>query len=47
MLECFENLVGAKSCNDIGYKNYIENLNVSVKKLQVLPMVRKLADRII
>jgi hypothetical protein len=33
MLECFENLVGAKSCNDIGYKNYIENLNISVKKL--------------
>jgi hypothetical protein len=33
MLECFEKIVGSKSCNDIGYDTYIETLNISVKKL--------------
>lgn len=33
MLECFENLVGSKACNSQGFARYIEELNISVKKL--------------
>jgi hypothetical protein len=33
MLECFEKIVGSKSCGDNGFDMYIENLNISVKKL--------------
>jgi hypothetical protein len=33
MLTCFENIVGAKTCENGQYKKYIESLNISVKKL--------------
>jgi hypothetical protein len=33
MLECFNNLIGSKTCGDTNYDLYIEDLNISVKKL--------------